>query len=577
MTALMLGGTGPAFTDKKPIEDYEVGIGTTFGTAAANAFDNSIISDLFRAGRNVDLTANMAASVGDPRDAAAIRRAVVDMAGGTIDAATARKRAADAGVEVTVPDEGMPQADFETMLALRKRQKRDAVMLSRRPQTWAGWGAETAGMFAGSAADPINVASAFIPLVGEARYGVWLERAGSGFFARAGVRARAGVIEGVGGAAVVEPFNLALNRTYEPDYGLSDSFLNVAFGGVLGGGLHVMGGAGFDLVSRDRRAAGRAPEHVSREALAEAVTAVDNGRRVDVAGVFRKADPLRDPLADTRFLSLESARAIDVADADVERALQDIQAIRAGVTERPADLVETIKGMGGIRLTDNAGNITSEGGDVRAIFDKRYPPGLVNNKNGVPLDTVRERLQEEGWLRPWDGQGENPTSINDVLDLLTAWKGGKKPVKLGEGPVEDLTPVREEVKAAGIAKSDSEDVAAFKLARHRAEQAYAESVAPELRDPAIEPDVFDPTSDYEPADMAELRSQADEAVSMVDDGSDLDGEVEALGEYLNMARAYEKLDAADESVLALADEFTAKAERSGRAYKAAAACLSGLA
>lgn len=577
MTALMLGGSGPAFTDKRPIEDYEVGIGTTFGTAATNAFDNSIISDLFRAGRNVDLTANMAASVGDPRDAAAIRRAVVDMAGGTIDAATARKRAADAGVEVTVPDEGMPQADFETMLALRKRQKRDAVMLSRRPQTWAGWGAEMAGMFAGSAADPINVASAFIPLVGEARYGAWLERAGSGFFARAGVRARAGLIEGAGGAAVVEPFNLELNRAYEPDYGLSDSFLNVVFGGVLGGGLHVMGGAGFDLVSRDRRAAGRAPEHVSREALAEAVTAADNGRRVDVAGVFRKADPLRDPLADTRFLSLESARAIDVADADVERALQDIQAIRTGVTERPADLVETIKSMGGIRLVDKAGNVTSEGGDVRAIFDKRYPPGLVNNKNGVPLDTVRERLQEAGWLRPWDGEGENPTSINDVLDLLTAWKGGKKPVKVGEGPVEDLTPVREEVKAAGIAKSDSADVAAFKLARYRAEQAYAESVAPELRDPAVEPDVFDPASDYEPADMAELRSQADDAVSMADDGSDLDGEVEALGEYLNMARAYEKLDAADESVLALADEFTAKAERSGRAYKAAAACLTGLA
>ncbi len=565
MTALMLGGTGPAFTDKKPIEDYEVGLVDTFGAALRNDVDTSFLADQVR-GIKIGLSGmdRLLRSRGGPQ---------------TYDAETARRKVQEAGVEMTVPDSGMQIDEFETMLALRKRQKREEVTISRRPQTWAGFGAQMAGSFTASAVDPVNVAVSFIPAVGPARYAAWLERAGTAA-GRAGVRVGVGATEGLVGSTIYEAANVSANRSLPENYGLADSFLNLVFGTALGGGLHVMGGAAFDLAtSRSRLAAGVAPEHVSREALAEAVGAGDAGRRIEVAPVFRRtADKMADPMADTRFLSRESSRAIDVADSDVARALSDIQAVRGEVSaQRPADLVETIKGMGGIRLTDPAGNITSEGGDVRAIFDKRYPPGLVNNKNGVPLDTVRERLQEAGWLRPWDGEGENPTSINDVLDLLTAWKGGKKPVKVGDGPVEDLTPVREEVKAAGITKSDSADVAAFKLARYRAEQAYAESVAPELRDPAVEPDVFDPASDYEPADMAELRSQADDAVSMADDGSDLDGEVEALGEYLNMARAYEKLDAADESVLALADEFTAKAERSGRAYKAAAACLTGLA
>lgn len=533
----MLNGTGPAFTGKRPIEDYEIGLGETLGTAAVSAFDNSLISDLVRAGRNVDLTAHMAASVGNPEDAQAVRRRVVEKAGGTIEAVPARKRVSEAGVEMDVPDAGMPQADFDTLLALRKRQKRDAVQLSRRPKTAAGFAAETVGSLAGFAVDPINVAAAFIPLVGQARYAAWLERAGSGFFARAGVRAGAGAIEGAAGTALLEPFNLALNRTYEPQYGLADSFLNIAFGTVFGGGLHVMGGGVFDaFTGRARRQAARAPEPVARAALADAVTAADAGRRVNVAPLFDWRRDVGEPTEDAAFVQRELGRALEVAEWDVERALGDIAAVRAGATQRPLDLVEAIKAMGGIRIVDAQGRVTSEGGDVRAIFDKRYPPGLVNNKTGIPVDGVRERLQEEGWLRPWDGEGENPTSTNDVLDLLGQWKSGKKPRHLAD-ETEDLTPVKDEIKAAGIAKADTDEVAAFKLAQHRAQRAYAEHIAADLGDPAVMPDTYDPSTGFEPRDVAATRMEADEALKLGDDGAELDEQIEALGEVLTMASA----------------------------------------
>lgn len=563
----MLNGGGPIYTDRPTIENYQAGLGEVFGAALRNDVDTSFLADKVRQGRQALIAFGYTAQTGRdlPR----------------YDAETARRKVKDADVQMTVPDDGMSVPEFETMLALRKRQKREETTVARRPKTWAGFGASVAGSLTATAVDPINVASAFIPVVGPARYAMWLERAGT-VAGRAGVRVGVGATEGLVGSTLYEAVNASTNRSLPENYGLRDSFLNIAFGTVLGGGLHVMGGAVADrFTTRARIEAGRAPEPRARAALNEAVTAADAGRRVDVAPVFRRADPLTDPMADTRFLTQEAGRAIDVADVDVERALSDIQAVRAGITERPADLVETIKGMGGIRLTDKAGNVTSEGGDVRAIFDKRYPPGLVNNKTGVPLDTVRERLQEDGWLRPWDGEGENPTSINDVLDLLSAWKGGKKPVRAGEGPIEDLTPVREEAKAAGITKADSEEVAAFKLARHRAEKAYAETVAPAMADPVVEPDVFDPATGHEPADMAELREQANYAVNSAEnDGAitaELDGEIDALGEYLNMARTRERLTVDDEAALALADEFEAKAKLSGDAYKAAAACLSGLA
>lgn len=557
MSEPFLTGGGPASTQPRPIEDYELSLGETFGVAARNAFDNSLISDLVRGARaGLD-------TLGRARDYTRGART-------TYDAETARKKAKEAGVEIDVPDEGMGFAEFDTLVELRKRQKRDAVELGMRPKTAAGWAAETAGSFAGFSVDPINVAAAFIPFVGEARYASALARAGSSGFARAGVRLGYGAVEGAAGVALLEPLNLALNARYEPEYGLTDSFLNIVFGGVLGGGLHVMGGLGRDaFVSRARRIAGEAPELVSRQALHESVTALEAGRRVDVAPVFR--DPRLDPMNDTAFLAGNTGRSVDLADADIERALQDVRLAGSGDTG-PRDLVRDIINNGGIKIVDAKGELTPEGQNIRDLYGGRYPPGLVNNKTGQPLDYVRERLEQEGWFPGREGD----TLPDDVTQLLSQHQGGKKPVRADEINFEDGRPLKAELKEAGVKASDPEDVKAFKLAQHRALKALRAN-DDDLAELAVEPDTYDPSTGFEPREMADLRTQADEALALRDDGTDLDGEIEALGEYLNMARKREVLSAADENVLALADEFDAKAKRSGDAYRAAAACLSGLA
>lgn len=106
----------------------------------------------------------------------------------------------------------------------------------RRADTGLGTGI-LAGV-AASFADPIYLGSAFIPVVGEARFAAMTGRIGT-----TNARLLTGAIEGSVGAAVVEPMVLAGAMSEQADYTAADSMSNIVFGGVVGGGLHL--GAGY--------------------------------------------------------------------------------------------------------------------------------------------------------------------------------------------------------------------------------------------------------------------------------------------------------------------------------------------
>ena len=539
---------GPLYRDKtKAIEDYPASSGEVFGAAFQRAIDTGI-TDVFA--RGTEAFIGQAAAKADPARYA-------------VRGADAKAEAAKRNVALDLDDDAeLSRPELDTMLRLKERERKQLQTMGRRPQTWGGFAVELSGGLAGSLMDPAQAAASFIPVVGQARYARYLAGAKTGL-GRAGVRAGVGAVEGLAGAALLEPLVYTRAQSLGLEYTTTDSFMNLAFGTVLGGGLHVMGGAALDAVSPARRAAIDAPDVKARAALAEAVTALDDGRAFDASPVFQ----------DTAFIARELSRAPDIDDFALRRALDDIEAVAAGKTERAPDLVDAIKAMGGIKIVDNAGRITSEGGDVRDVFNRRYPPGLVNNKTGVPLDYVRERLQEEGWL-PNAGDGLNETTTADVLDLLSQWSGGKKPLPIGEARGEDLSGVTAEIKAAGITKSDSPDVASFKLAKYRTDQERLS--APELvREPSIEPDAYDPATGYEPPDMERVRMEADEALMRSDD--DIDGEIEALNEMLAMAEKREPLTEYDRAAMELADAFEARSRVSADSYRAAAACLSGVA
>ena len=147
---------------------------------------------------------------------------------------------------IEVGDEGI-KTGLASLLAERV-DRRDAFNTTlSRSKGGLGIGIAQFGVaIAGSVLDPLNIASAFIPAVGPARAATLASRYGKN-----GSRAVVGTIDGAVGAAVVEPLVIgAAIAEQDKDYGLMDSFLNVAVGSALGGGLHVGFGAISDKINR---------------------------------------------------------------------------------------------------------------------------------------------------------------------------------------------------------------------------------------------------------------------------------------------------------------------------------------
>lgn len=154
----------------------------------------------------------------------------------------------ESGVVGLSAEDGEYNEEALRMLIERKRQEMiRADVLSRTEYSMLGTPARFSAMLGASVIDPLNIASAFVPVVGQARVASVLGRTAAGSLARAGARAQIGAVEGLAGAAMIEPF-LQIGRTeLQDDYDMSDSLLNIAFGGALGGGLHVVGGQAADL------------------------------------------------------------------------------------------------------------------------------------------------------------------------------------------------------------------------------------------------------------------------------------------------------------------------------------------
>lgn len=93
--------------------------------------------------------------------------------------------------------------------------------------------------------DPVQLGAMFVPIVGETRAAAWAAKYGT-------TRARlmTGAVEAGVGSTALEPFILANNKALNYDYNEWDSFMNIAFGTVIGSGLHAGLGKIGDLIDK---------------------------------------------------------------------------------------------------------------------------------------------------------------------------------------------------------------------------------------------------------------------------------------------------------------------------------------
>ena len=140
---------------------------------------------------------------------------------------------------IEVGDEGITTG-LASLLADRHDERRDFQTTLSRSRGGIGLGAAQFGVaIAGSFLDPLNVASVFIPSVAASRFASLSARYGT-----SRSKIATGIVDGAIGAAVIEPVVIgAAIAEQDRDYGLMDSFMNVAVGAALGGSINAVTGS----------------------------------------------------------------------------------------------------------------------------------------------------------------------------------------------------------------------------------------------------------------------------------------------------------------------------------------------
>jgi hypothetical protein len=215
------------------------------------------------------------------------------------DAAGARARLTSEGLEgrLEIPDQGIPTAALDLLIQRKRAEIKTQEAFARAPTGVVATSVRLGVALAGSLMDPLNIASGFVPVVGEARYAQLLGK-GAGVLRRTAARAATGAVEGAVGTAALEPFIMSSKALDQADYTMADSLLNIAFGGAFGAGLHTIGGATGDLWKYARGSAGEVAARVQPETraavLKTAIAQAANGERVNVEPVV-KVDPRSEP------------------------------------------------------------------------------------------------------------------------------------------------------------------------------------------------------------------------------------------------------------------------------------------
>lgn len=251
----IFAGDAPVL-DRRTMLDIPAGSGEVFDAAFDSAFSTNPTTSLVRTEALAEQEQGRAVVMG-PESYMAPNAGRLEPETPVLDAQSARDRVAGMGLEIKIPDQGIREGALEILIQRHREQAARQQVMARAGG--GGMGTQLAAGLAASLLDPLNIASAFVPVVGEARYAAMLGRASSPL-GRAAVRAGVGATEGAVGAAIIEPLPLLAARQDQTEYGLSDSLSNIALGGILGGGLHTVGGAVSDALRR--RMAAETPQPI---------------------------------------------------------------------------------------------------------------------------------------------------------------------------------------------------------------------------------------------------------------------------------------------------------------------------
>ena len=477
------------------------------------------------------------------------------------------------------PEEGIKEG-YAQLLAQNYDKRAAITQTLSRSKGGFGLGAAQFGtMLLGSVLDPINVASAFIPVFPAARYAHLVKNLGL-----TKARAVRGVVEGSVGATLVEPIVLgqaALEQ--DENYNLLDSFLNVTIGGVLGGGLHVGFGKLSDTIERRS-------QKTKEQAVLTAVKQTLTDQEVNVTPII-KAD-----LEKTFEKNLEKQN--NLAQEKPTR-IEDVTRTGKGLpgslkATKPKTLVQFMKENGGIRPDD------PQVSDLRASLDKATFT-VLNKKDGLSLDEMTIRVQEAGYFLDKSDldYGIDGATPRDLLDLIDRESRGevlysrdqetqfrdydrsqKNLEELDRLGVDPRNMTEEELSQA-LEIAIEQDILAQDVRLSESMEQTSDLTAQEFDNAkieAVENDYNMGNFKQEYNDMVEMNAGIDDTFNLQTREAEIDTEIETLEFDAENTSNAANIDADDlaafDANIKAADDLIAKADESyNTATDAAASCI----
>jgi hypothetical protein len=353
-------------------------------------------------------------------------------------------------------DYAMPRRSAELIAEQKRQENLRNDVLGRAPDTWASKSAQFGAALLHEAVDPLGAATMFIPIVGEARLAGWLAKQTAA--QRALTRVGAGFTEGAAGGAPLALLEYAASQRLQLDYDMSDVLLETAFGGVLGGGFHSIGGAMGDMVRSFR-------SDTRREALRSAVAQAASGKSIDVtqhvvmdAGEGRIGRRLMETTTITPATDPGGYVGATLDMAEIVPVRADL-GVRPGRIPLSADSYPNreIAQQVADQLTDQSGIVVSvtRKPDGRYAVTRDAPVEVIRNDDGTATAFSDKKRASKAATRQGDGWRAVDVAgkwhVAQVTpDQVAAIKAHPELLELGTGP--DLIAQRKQEMANEIAK-----------------------------------------------------------------------------------------------------------------------------
>ncbi len=350
-------------------------------------------------------------------------------------------------------------AEEARLIAEGKKEEiiRNAI-INRSPEGLLPGVAKFGGGMLAMAADPVEVATMFIPVVGQAGKATSIAR-----FGRVGGRARVGAIEGTAGALLTEPLYYGLSADQQLDYTMTDALFNVGAGFFLGGAIGTVAG----MFSR--------PDVDVKEVIASVEPTITP--REDVSGFIPPQPKAAEEIAAKAPQAAKQARSMYqytggqlpfeialrqyVTDHDI-----NVQMIKPKVTGKPVDLGQFVRDVGGIN--DNAPAFRGELSNIGYASKREYRGKTGKTVNGInnpnskfDLDDMAEFAFEAGYI--------SSRNTNELVKALDDQKRG------------NFVFARQDAEAAEDWRKSSDALNDFD-----AEQARRQDIKDELKEKGVE-------------------------------------------------------------------------------------------